>query len=93
MINEILDLFDLSTRQRLIVVEVKTQIAWRYNRTGLLDVCSQDFTQCSVHEVGRGVIAASGIALFDVDFSGNCVTNLQRTFFNFHFVNNQTLHR
>ena len=79
--------------QWLIVREVKTQIIRRNNRTSLLHVRSQNFTQRGMHQVGRGVIASRCIALFDINFSRNSIADFKSAFFNFDFVNDQTLRR
>ncbi len=73
------------------MTKVKTQIVRRDNWARLLYVRAQHFTQRRMHQVRRRVIASRGIALFDVDFSRDCVANFQGALFNLDLMNDQAL--
>src|SRR5215471_7330037 len=54
---------------------------------------AQHFAQRRMHQVRRGVIAAGGITLFDIDLGGDCIADLEGSPLNLDSMNNQTLSR
>ena len=66
-VDQPLDLGDLLVGDRLVVREVEPQPVGADVRAGLLDVIAEHPAQRPVQQVRAGVVAADGLAAFDVD--------------------------
>ena len=75
---QVLDARDLVGAHRRVVREVEAQAVGGDQRSGLLDVLTEDLTERVVDEVGGRVVAADRVAPLDVDRRRRCLAGGDR---------------
>ena len=91
-IDQILDFANFRVGQRLVMRKIKPQIIRRDDRTGLLDVRSENFLERRVNKMRRRMISSGRVAFFNVNRRRYRISDFYRAFFDFRFMQNQTLH-